>query len=108
MKCIWDSKMRTTSSARIFEDVDLALKSLEIFYRANFAAVEGLADRNGHRRKEVGEGGSVSWGGARTKGEGRECKLTKKIFFQNYLLQLCLKKKQKISEFFPDTTVFYD
>ena len=37
------------------------------------AAYEGLADRNGHRRKVVGEGKIVSWGGARTNGKGREC-----------------------------------
>ena len=30
-------------SGRIIEDVDLALKALEIVYRANGAAVEGLA-----------------------------------------------------------------
>ena len=48
--------MGTPSSARIIQDVDLALKALEIFYRSNGAAVEGLADRNGHRRKVVGEG----------------------------------------------------
>ena len=47
-------------------------------YRVNGSAVEGLTDRNGHRCKEVREGESVSWGGARTKGEVRECKLTKK------------------------------
>ena len=68
--------MGTPSSARIIEDVDLELKALEIVYRANGGAVERLADRNGHIRKVVGEGGSVSWGGARTKGKGRECKLT--------------------------------
>ena len=67
----------TTSSPRIIEDVDRALEALEIVFRANSAAVEGLADRNGHRLKEVGEGESVSWGGERTKGEGCECKLTK-------------------------------
>ena len=68
--------MGTPSSARIMQYVDLALKALENFYHANGAAVEGLADRNGHRRKVVGEGKSVSWGGARTKGKGRECELT--------------------------------
>ena len=72
LKRIWESKMGTPSSARIIQDVDLELKALEIVYRANGAAVEGLADRNGHRRKVVGEGKSVSWGGARTKGKGRE------------------------------------
>ena len=40
--------MGTPSSARIIEDVDLELKALEIFYRVNGDAVEGLADRNGH------------------------------------------------------------
>ena len=68
MKRIWDSKMGTPSSARIIEDVDLVLKALEIVYLENGAVVEGLADKNIHRRKVVGEGKSVSWGGARTKG----------------------------------------
>ena len=52
MKRIWESKMGTPSSARIIEDVDLALKALEIVYLSNGASVEGLADRNGHRIKE--------------------------------------------------------
>ena len=63
---------------RTIQDVDMALKALEIIYRANGSVVAGLADRNGHRRKVVGEGKSVSSGGARTKGNGRECKITKK------------------------------
>ena len=46
----------------------MAVKALETVYRANGSAVEGLAGRNGHISKEVGEGKSVSWGGARTKG----------------------------------------
>ena len=100
--------MGTLSLARIIQDVDLALKGLEIVYRENGAAVEGLADRNGHRRKVVGEGKSVSWGDAQTKGKGRECELTKKMFLHSDLLKLCLKIKRKINEFFPDTTVFYD
>ena len=41
LKRIWESKMGTPSSARIIQDVDLALKPLEIFYRANGAAVGG-------------------------------------------------------------------
>ena len=65
--------MGTPSSAQIIQDIDLALKALEIDYLANGAAVEGLADSHGHRQKVVGEGKSVSWGGARTKGRGREC-----------------------------------
>ena len=48
LKRIWDSKLGTPSSARIIEDVDLALKALEIVYRANGAIFEGLAGRNGH------------------------------------------------------------
>ena len=79
--------------------MDLALKALEIVYLANGASVEGLADRNVHRRKVVGEGKSVSWGGARTKGKGRECELAKKKFLHSDLLKLCLKKKRKINEF---------
>ena len=88
--------------------MDLALKALENVYLANEDSVEGLADRNGHRRLVVGEGESVSWGGARTKGKGRECKRTKNMFLHSDMLKLCLKKKRKINEFFPDTTVFYD
>ena len=71
LKCIWESKMGTPSLARIVEDMDLALKVLEIVYLEDGASVEGLADRNRHRRKVVGEGKSVSWGGAWTKGRGR-------------------------------------
>ena len=96
--------MGTPSLARIIQDVDLASKALEIVYHANGAVVEGLADRNGHRRKVVGEGKSVSWGGARTKGKGRKCEITKNMFLHSDLLKLCLKKKRNISEFFPDTT----
>ena len=100
--------MGIPSSARIIEDVDLALKAMEIVYLENGASVEGLADRNGHRQKVVGEGKSVSWGGARTKGKGREWERTKKMFLHSDMLKLCLKKKRKINEFSPDTTVFYD
>ena len=108
MKRRWESIMGTPSQARIIQDVDLELKLLESVYLANWVAVEGLADRNGHRRKEVGEGKSVSRGGARTKGKGCECELAKNMFLHSDLLKLCLKKKRKINEFFPDTTVFYD
>ena len=55
LKRIWESKMGTPSSARITKDVDLELKELEIVYRANGDAVEGMADRNGHRRKMADE-----------------------------------------------------
>ena len=108
MKPLWHSKIGTPSPARIIQDVDLALKALEIVYRANEDEVEGVADRNGHRRKVVGEGESVSWGGARTKGKGRKCELTKKMFLHSDMLKLCLRKKHNIGEFFPDTTVFYN
>ena len=75
--------MGTPSSARMIQDVNLPLKALEIVYPANGVAVEGLADRNGHIRKVVGKGKSVSCGGARTKGEGREYELTNNMFFHS-------------------------
>ena len=76
---------------------------------ANGAAVEGIADRNGHGRKVVvGEGKSVSWGGARTKGMGRKCILTKKMFLYSDLFKFCLSKKHNITEFFLDTKLFND
>ena len=83
----------------------MVLKSLKILYHANGYAVEGIADRNKHKSKEVGEGESVSWGVAQTKGGGHEFKLTKNMFFHGDLLQLCLYKTRKITEFFYDTTV---
>ena len=46
LKRIQESKTGTPSSASIIQDVDLALKVLENFNRANGAAVEGLAGRN--------------------------------------------------------------
>ena len=100
--------MGTPSSVRMIKDVDLALKALGIVYRENGATVEGLANRNGHRKKEVGKGNSVSWGSARTKGEGCECELTKNMFFHSDLLKLCHIKQRKINEFFLDTTFFKD
>ena len=108
LKHLWDSKIGTPSSARIIQDVDLALKALEIVYRENGGAVEGLADRTGHRRKLVGKGKSVRCGGAQNKGEGRKCELAKKMLYHSDLLKLCLMKRRRISDFFPDTTVFYD
>ena len=91
LKLIWDSKMVTPSSLRIIEDVDLALKALEIVYHTIGAAVEGIVDKNGHRCEEVGQGKSVSLGGAQTKCQGRKCELTKKMFFHSHLLKLCHK-----------------
>ena len=75
LKRICKSKTGTPSLARIIQDVDLALKVLEIVYLANGASVEGLNDRNRHRRKVVGEGKRVIWRGALTKGKGCKCKL---------------------------------
>ena len=87
LKCIWDSQMGgTPSSARGIQDVDMALKALEIFYHTNGAAVEGLDDKNGHRRKEAGKRKCFIWGGVRTKDKGHECKLTKNMFFHNDFL----------------------
>ena len=100
--------MGTPSSARIIKDTDLVLKALEIAYRANVSAFEGVANRDGHTRKVIGDGESVSWGGARTKVKGREYKLTKNMFLHSDLLKLCLKKNHSITDFFPDTNVFYD
>ena len=77
----------------IIEDVDIVLKLLKIFYRANGAAVEGLEDNNEHIRKVVGEEESFSWGDTQTKGKGRECELTKNMVLYSDLLKLCLKKK---------------
>ena len=51
----------TPSSSRIIEDVDRALEPLLIVFRTNGAVFEGLANINGHRRKEVSEG-KVSFG----------------------------------------------
>ena len=48
LKRTWESKMGIPSSERIIQDIDLALKVLEIIYHANGSAVEGLADSNGH------------------------------------------------------------
>ena len=98
--------MGTPSSAWIIQDVDLALKALEIVYCVNGTAVEGLADRTGHRRKVAVKGKSVSCGGAQTKGEVCECKITKNMFFHSEMLKLCHMKRRKITDFFPDTTVF--
>ena len=52
--------MGTPFSARIIQDVDMALKALEIAYPVNRAAVEWIDDSNGHIRKVVDEGGSFS------------------------------------------------
>ena len=54
----------------------------------------------------LGEGESVSWGGAQTKGEERKCKPTKKYVLAQLFLLFCPKKEQNITEFLSDTTVF--
>ena len=100
--------MGTPLSANIIKDVDLALKALEIVFRANGSAVEGIDARNGHRRNVAGEVKSISLGGSRTKGEGSNFELTKNMFLHSNLLKFFLKKKHNITEFLPDTTMFYD
>ena len=52
--------MGTPSSVSFIEDVDLAFKVLEIVYHGNVAVVEVIADRNVHRKKEIGKGESFS------------------------------------------------
>ena len=51
-------------------------QGLKIVYHAHAGAVEGV----------VGEGKSVSWGGARTKGEVHKRELTNKMFLHSNLL----------------------
>ena len=51
-------------------------QALKIFYHAYPGAVEGV----------VGEVKSISWGGARTKGEVHKRKLTNKMFLHSDLL----------------------
>ena len=65
-------------SCEIFGWLSIAKsQALEIVYRAHAGAVEGV----------VGEGKSVSWGGARTKGEVHKREITKKMFFSIDLLE---------------------
>ena len=97
--------------ARIIQDVDLALKALEIVYRENGAAVERLADRNGHRRKVLGKGKSVRWSDVEVHGPKVRiagANSPKKMLFHSDLMKMCPMKIRNISEFFPDITVFYD
>ena len=51
-------------------------QALEIFYGAHAGAVEGV----------VGEGESISWGGAQTKGEVNKRELANKMFLHSDLL----------------------
>ena len=53
LKRKWYLQMgETPSSARIIEDIYRSLDALEIVFRTNGAAIEGIADRNGHRKKD--------------------------------------------------------
>ena len=84
----------TPSSARIIQDVDLALKALEIIFHANSTAVEGLAERNGHRRKK----------GHITKVRVASANSPTR-FYSTVICCSFVRKKRKVNEFFPDTTV---
>ena len=79
--------MGAHSSSRIIEDVNLAFKTLEILFRKNEAAFEGVVDNNGIIQKVVDEGTSVSWGGAQTKVEVHKRELTNKMFLHSDLLK---------------------
>ena len=57
-------------------------QALKIVYCSHGAAIEW----------GVGEGETFSWVGARTKGEVRECKLTKTFFLHSDFLKFCLRK----------------
>ena len=66
-----------TLSCELFGWLTIAKsQALEIFYHAHAVPVEGM----------VGEGESVSWGGAKTKGQVHKHELTKNMFFSDYLL----------------------
>ena len=98
--------MGLPSSAQIIEDFDLVLDELKIVYCAHNTDVEVLADQNRHIRRVVGDGKSGRLGGARSKCEGRECGLDKKIFLNRYLLKLCPKQNLYTTKLFPYTIVF--
>ena len=55
----------------------------------------------------VGDGKSGRWGGARSKGEVHECDLDRKMLLHSDLLNMCLKRKHNITEFFPDKIMFF-
>ena len=69
----------------------MALKALEIVFPVNGSAVEGLTDRNGNRNKVVGGEKSFSWASVKTKGDRRECKLTKNMFLHIDFFKLWLR-----------------
>ena len=47
-------------------------------------------------------------GGARSKGEVRECDFDRKMFLHSDMFKLCLKKKHDITKLFLDTIMFLD
>ena len=61
-------------------------QALELVYRAHAGDIEGV----------VGEGGSVSWVGAWTKGEVHKRKLTKNVFLHSYLLKSLSSSLEKL------------
>ena len=59
----------------------------------------------------VGKGKSFRWSDVEVQGPKMRvasAKLPKKMLVHSDLFKLCLMKRRKIREFFPDTTVFYD
>ena len=104
--------MGTPSSERIIQDVNLALKASEFVYHVNGTrSWEGLADRNRHEPKAVGEGGNFQLGslhGPKGKGRGAIANSTKNMFSRSDQLKSRLKKKNTTkADFFPDATVFF-
>ena len=71
------NNFRFTLSCELFGWPTIAkYQALEIFYLVHARAVEGM----------VGEGESVSWGDARTKGEMHKGELTNNMFLHSDLL----------------------
>ena len=91
-----------------YQNVDWELEALEIFCRTHCAAVEGPAYRNGQIWPVAGDGKSGRWGGTVSEGERSNCDLDRKTFLYSDLLNLCLRQKFNITEFFPDRIVFFD
>ena len=79
---------------------------MEIVYRSNGAAVEGIADRNGHRKKEGGKG-KVSVGEVHKPKVRVASDNSPKHVLPQRFVSVVSEEKQKITEFFPDTTVYY-
>ena len=64
LKRIWEWETISPSSRRIIEDINRALETFVIVYHVHGAAIEELADQNGHIRLGVGYGKGGTWGGA--------------------------------------------